>query len=168
LSANAARRLSCDAEAIGVTERNGLPIDVGRKQRMVTDKQRLALHIRDQFCRFPGCGVPANRTEAHHHEHWALGGETNLNNLLLLCGFHHRRHHDGAYQIRKAEDDFVFKRNDGRTIRPPARDPAIPQRNPSISPLTPWSEWDGARMDFDYAVSVYANACEFAEARAGP
>jgi hypothetical protein len=36
------------------------------------------------------------------------------------------------------------------------------------TPLTPSSEWGGARMDFDYAVSVYANACEFAEARAGP
>src|ERR1700680_3720421 len=78
LSAGAARRIGCDAEAVGVIERNGLPIDVGRRQRTVPDRLRLALHVRDRFCRFPGCGVPAHRTEAHHHRHWALGGKTNL------------------------------------------------------------------------------------------
>lgn len=168
LSANAARRLGCDAEVVTVTERNGLPIDVGRNQRMVTGKQRLALELRDRFCLFPGCGVPARRTEAHHYEHWAFGGETNLNNLMLLCGFHHRRHHDGAYRIRKLANGFVFERNDGRSIRPPARDPVTLEKDPRISPHTPVSEWGGARMDFDYAISVFANACEFAEARAAP
>src|ERR1700694_4972356 len=113
LSAGAARRISCDAEVIGVVERNGLPIDVGRKQRFVPDRPRLALQVRDRFCRFPGCGVPAQRTEAHHHEHWALGGETKLDNLLLLCGFHHRRHHEGAYGIRKTGDGFSFEMADG-------------------------------------------------------
>lgn len=168
LSVGAARRLGCDAEVVGVTERAGLPIDVGRKQRMVTDRQRLALHVRDRFCRFPGCGVPAHRTEAHHHEHWALGGETNLANLLLLCGFHHRRHHEGVYQIRKTADGFTFETNDGRPIKPPARDPVTLERNPSIGPLTPWSQWGGERMEFDYAVSVIADSCEFAEARVAP
>jgi len=168
LSAGAARRLGCDAEGVGVVERNGLPIDVGRKQRLVTDRQRLALHVRDRFCRFPGCGVPAHRTEAHHYEHWALGGETKLANLLLLCGFHHRRHHDGAYQIRKTVDGFSFETNDGHPFMPPARAPVMVERNPTIGPLTPWSQWGGARMDFDHAVNVIANSCDFAEARAAP
>ena len=137
LSADSARRLGCDAEVVGVIERARLPIDVGRKQRMVTDKQRLALHVRDRFCRFPGCGVPAQRTEAHHQKHWALGGDTNLDNLLLLCGFHHRRHHDGSYEIRKTADGFAFETHDGRPIRPPARDPVTLDRNPSIGPMTP-------------------------------
>lgn len=151
-----------------MVERDGLPIDVGRTQRLVTDRQRVALSVRDRFCRFPGCGVPAHRTEAHHHRYWALGGETNLANLLLLCGFHHRRHHEGVYQIRKTADGFAFETSDRRPIRPPARDPVTLQRNPDIGPLTPWSLWGGARMDFDYAVSVIANSCEFAEARAAP
>ena len=168
LSANAARRLGCDAEVVAVTERDGLPIDVGRRQRMVTDKQRLALHVRDRFCRFPGCGVPAYRTEAHHHKHWAQGGETNLDNLLLLCRFHHRRHHDGAYRICKTAGGLTFEMSDGRPLRPPAPDPVALEKNPSIGPLTPWSEWGGARMDFDYALSVLVNSCEFAEARAAP
>jgi hypothetical protein len=168
LSAAAARRIGCDAEVVGVVERNGLPIDGGRKQRMVPDRLRLALHVRDRFCRFPGCGVPAHRTEAHHHEHWTLGGETNLDNLLLLCGFHHRRHHAGAYRIRKTADGFLFETDDGHAIQPSDRDPVSLKRNPDIGPSTPFSLWGGEAMQFSYAVSVIADACEFAEARAAP
>jgi Domain of unknown function (DUF222)/HNH endonuclease len=168
LSADAARRIGCDADVIGVIERDGMPIDVGRRQRMVPDRLRLALHIRDRFCRFPGCGVPARRTEAHHLQHWALGGETKLDNLLLLCGFHHRRHHDGAYRIRRTESDFWFETNDGRVIGLPARDPVTFVRNPSIDSRTPGALWGGERMEFGYAVSVIADSCALAEARAAP
>jgi hypothetical protein len=168
LSAAAARRIGCDAEVVGVVERNGLPIDVGRKQRMVPDRLRLALHVRDRFCRFPGCGVPAYRTEAHHHEHWALGGETNLDNLVLLCGFHHRRHQSGAYRILKRGDGFSFETDDGHLIQPPARDPVNLEPRPDIGPSTAEALWGGAGMEFSYTVSVIADACEFAEARAAP
>jgi hypothetical protein len=168
LSAAAARRIGCDSEVVAVTERDGLPIDVGRKQRMVPDRLRLALHVRDRFCRFPGCGVPAYRTEAHHHEHWALGGETKLDNLLLLCGFHHRRHHSGAYRIRKIADGFSFETDDGHVIQPPARRPVSAPNRPDINPGTAEALWGGAALEFGYAVSVIADACEFAEARAAP
>ena len=169
LSAGAARRLGCDAEVVGVTERNGLPIDVGRKQRLVPERLRLALHVRDRFCRFPGCGVPAYGTEAHHYEHWALGGETNLDNLLLLCGFHHRRHHTGAFRIRKTVQGFSFETDDGHVIQPPPRGPINSwQQRPGISPTTPEALWGGAEMEFSYAVSVITDAREFAEARAAP
>ncbi len=168
LSADAARRIGCDAEVVGVVERNGLPIDVGRRQRIVTERQRLALHVRDRFCRFPGCGVPAQRTEAHHYQHWALGGETNLDNLLLLCGFHHRRHHEGAYRIRRTESGFSFETDDGLAIGSPAGHPVTLERNPRIDSRTPGALWSGERMDFGYAVSVIADSCAFAEARAAP
>jgi hypothetical protein len=174
LSAGAARRIGCDAEVIGVIERNGLPIDVGRKQRIVPERLRLALHVRDRFCRFPGCGVPAHRTEAHHHEHWALGGETVLDNLLLLCGFHHRRHHSGAFHIRKTADGFSFETDDGHVIQPPPREPInqdgdlLRAQHPDVGPSTAEALWGGAEMEFSYAVSVIADAREFAEARAAP
>ena len=167
LSAGAARRLGCDAEVVAVTERNGLPIDVGRKQRIVPERLRLALHVRDRFCRFPGCGVPAHRTESHHYEHWALGGGTDFDNLLLMCGFHHRRHHAGAFLIRKTADGYSFETDDGHPIQPPPRDPINVVRE-MIDPDTPRASWGGAEMDFSYAVSVIAEAREFAEARAAP
>jgi hypothetical protein len=172
LSVGAARRIGCDAQVVGVVERNGLPIDVGRKQRIVPERLRLALHVRDRFCRFPGCGVPAHRTEAHHYEHWAFGGETNLDNLLLLCGFHHRRHHDGAYLIRKTADGYSFETDDGHVIGPSAREPIALDRgllhteHPDIGPRTSEALWGGEEMQFSYAVSAIWDAYELAEARA--
>jgi hypothetical protein len=172
LSVGAARRIGCDAAVVGVVERNGLPIDVGRKQRIVPERLRLALHVRDRFCRFPGCGVPAHRTEAHHYEHWAFGGETNLDNLLLLCGFHHRRHHDGAYRIRKTADGYSFETDDGQVIGTPARESIAMDRDhlhmqhPDIGPRTPEALWGGEEMQFSYAASAIWDAYELAEARA--
>src|SRR5215471_8729703 len=61
ISAAVARRLGCDAQVVAVTEREGLPIDVGRSRRLFTRPQRRALQARDGTCRFPGCGVPARR-----------------------------------------------------------------------------------------------------------
>ena len=57
LSVAAARRLGCDCEVVTVTERDGLPIDVGRKRRVVSRRLRRALESRDRTCRYPGCPV---------------------------------------------------------------------------------------------------------------
>src|SRR5262249_51185892 len=61
ISAAVARRLGCDAQVVAITEREGLPIDVGRSRRLFTRPQRRALQARDGTCRFPGCRVPARR-----------------------------------------------------------------------------------------------------------
>ena len=58
---------------------------------------RRALKHRDGGCRFPGCGL--HICDAHHVEHWAAGGETNLDNLMLLCRFHHRALHEGGFRV---------------------------------------------------------------------
>jgi hypothetical protein len=41
-------------------------------------------------------------------------------------------------------------------------------QRPDIGPRTPEAQWGGEEMQFSYAVSVIWDACEFAEARAGP
>ena len=167
LSAEAARRLGCDAQVVAMIERDGLPIDVGKKHRMPSDRQRRALQVRDRCCRFPGCGVPARRTESHHIDHWVDGGMTDLANLICLCGFHHRRHHDGGYQIKKVAGGFRFETDDGHLLGPVLTDP-VDREQRIFAPETARALWGGAAMDFDYAISVYADACEFAEARAAP
>jgi 5-methylcytosine-specific restriction endonuclease McrA len=88
LAPETARRLSCDASIV----RNG------RRTRAIPPAVRRALRTRDRGCRFPGC---QNRrfVDAHHVHHWAQGGETALDNLVLLCRHHHRLVHEGGYRV---------------------------------------------------------------------
>jgi hypothetical protein len=92
------RRLSCDATVVTVSRsRDGTLLDVGRRTRTIPWRIRCALEIRDRSCRFPGCG--RRFTDGHHVKHWADGGETSLDNCVLLCGFHHRLMHEGRWTM---------------------------------------------------------------------
>jgi Domain of unknown function (DUF222)/HNH endonuclease len=64
----------------------------GRTRRLASTGQRLALAARDGGCCFPGCDRPAAWAEVHHIREWIAGGETNIDNMCLLCRFHHRNH----------------------------------------------------------------------------
>jgi Domain of unknown function (DUF222)/HNH endonuclease len=90
-----AERLACDASIVEIVERGGVPLSVGRKTRTIPPAMRRALQARDQRCCFPGC---ENRRflHAHHIRHWAHGGETRLDDLVLLCSRHHRFVHEGG------------------------------------------------------------------------
>jgi hypothetical protein len=76
---------------------DGATLDVGRKTRTIPPAIRRALATRDRQCRFPGC--QARRCDAHHVDHWADGGATRLDNLLLLCRRHHRLVHEGGVTV---------------------------------------------------------------------
>ena len=111
------KRLTCDCSIVKVVEdHDGTPLDVGRKQRVVSTTLRRALWARDRGCVFPGC---RNRIyiHAHHVEHWANGGATEAGNLMLLCSHHHRLVHEGGFTIRREQQDrLTFVRPDGRVI----------------------------------------------------
>ena len=101
LSASTVRRLACDAEVIpAVLDSHGEPLDVGRSRRLVTPAIWAALILRDRHCAFPGCDRPPLMCHAHHIRHWISGGQTKLDNLVLLCGHHHRVIHHTAWKIR--------------------------------------------------------------------
>jgi hypothetical protein len=92
------RRLACDATVVtAIRKPGGTVLDVGRKTRTIPWRLRRALEIRDRGCRFPGCG--RRFTDAHHVKHWADGGQTSLNNCLLLCHYHHRLVHEGGWTL---------------------------------------------------------------------
>lgn len=55
-------------------------------------------------CRWPGCERPASWCDGHHLVHWAHGGSTDLDNLVMLCRRHHRLVHEGGWQLVKTED----------------------------------------------------------------
>ena len=109
ICAHTARRLACDASLLSA----------GRKTRVVPTAMRRALDARDEGrCRFPGC---ENRrwVDAHHIVHWARGGETKLDNLVLLCSRHHRLVHEGGFSLaRRPDGELVFRRPDGRPVPP--------------------------------------------------
>jgi hypothetical protein len=98
VSAETSRRFSCDAGLVRLSRaRNGRALNVGRRTRTISPALRRALEVRDRGCRFPGCGL--RFTEAHHVVHWADGGETSLDNTLLLCRYHHRLVHEDGWRV---------------------------------------------------------------------
>ena len=105
LSADTVRRLACDAAILpAVLDGAGQVLNVARQRRSFPAAIRRALVLRDRGCAFPGCDRPPRWTEGHHIVHWTTGGETSLQNGVLLCRRHHRGiHHDG-WQVRIAGD----------------------------------------------------------------
>ncbi len=101
ISAGQARRLACGTGIIpAVFDTASVALDLGRETRLHTKTQRAALSARHDTCATEGCRRPFAWTEIHHIEPWAKGGRTDLANALPLCGWHHRRAHDGAYDMR--------------------------------------------------------------------
>ena len=111
------KRLLCDCSVVLVAEdENGKPLDVSRKQRIVSTPLRRALYARDRGCTFPGCHR-RRYCEGHHLEHWINGGETVPDNMTLLCTHHHGQLHRGAFSIvTEAEGTLRFVTADGRSI----------------------------------------------------
>lgn len=72
-----------------VKNSRGTVLALGRSRRIASRQQSLALIARDGGCSFPGCDVPAEWSERHHIVPWVEGGRTDLDNLTLLCRYHH-------------------------------------------------------------------------------
>ena len=90
ISVPEALRLAGEAEIIPVVLDDGGGILAhGRSRRVASSGQRLALAARDRGCSFPSCDRPPAWTQAHHVIAWIDGGPTDLDNLTLVCGFHH-------------------------------------------------------------------------------
>lgn len=94
-----ARRLCCDARIQTVVEDgSGVPIGIGRVSRTVPGALRRLLLERDRGCTFPGCAT-TRYLDGHHVKWWTDGGPTDLDNLTLTCGFHHRLVHEGRWKV---------------------------------------------------------------------
>ncbi len=110
VSAETSRRIACDASLLGIKEdENGEALSIGRKTRAIPPAMRRALRMRDKGCRFPGC-TNDRFVDGHHIKHWADGGETSLDNLVLLCRHHHHLVHEGGFACEKTrEGEVEFK-----------------------------------------------------------
>ena len=166
VSAETSRRVSCDAAAVVMRHTaDGAILDVGRKTRTIPPALRRALQARDRQCRFPGCH--ARRCDAHHVHHWADGGATRLDNLVLLCRRHHRAVHEEGFTVRlDPAGDAEFCWPDGRPF--PAVPPPPRWSGPPLAPTdarldasaividadTATPDWHGERLDVGFAIDV--------------
>ena len=128
VSAETLRRLSCDAPVLEVRDAQpcshgghdesgcghgdkecghgdkGCKLHLGRSRRRASAPLERAVRVRDKgVCQFPGC---ENRgyLHLHHVKHWADGGPTSLENLTILCSFHHRAVHEGGFSVQRGQD----------------------------------------------------------------
>lgn len=95
------RRVACDSSVARIILGPASEVvDVGRRTRSIPAGMRRAVIVRDRHCTWKGCDRKPRWCDVHHKKHWADGGETGLENLTLLCRFHHTLMHRGYGQRR--------------------------------------------------------------------
>ena len=138
------RLLLCDAGYEVWFERDGQVIGCGRATRQINRRLRRALEHRHPTCAVAGCGATRG-LHAHHIWHWEDGGPTELDNLVLVCPYHHRLHHRGVITITGPAPHLRVTDSAGRALsggslaRPPTRPPpAVP---PCPGPTGERADW---------------------------
>jgi len=168
VSAETLRRVACDCGLVAVGH-DGEALTIGRRARSIPPAIRRALRLRDHGCAFPGC-THTRFLHAHHLRHWLHGGDTSLDNLVMLCSFHHHLVHEGGWRITAdADKTFLFHPAGGSPLA------AVPPREhvgSSVEWLRDWAEendldlgpetnaprWDGKSPDYEWAVSELLEA----------
>jgi len=166
VTAETSRRIACDCAVVGIKEdKNGEPLSIGRRSRTIPPPMRRALRARDKGCRFPGC-TNTRFVDGHHIKHWADGGETKLDNLVLLCRHHHHLVHEGGFACERSPDgELKFKDQRDETLAPSPMMPGLAANDDvqqwmdreffeaNIDSETCTAKWyAGERMDWDLAV----------------
>ena len=91
-------KMACDADIFpAVFNARTQNLWLGRRRRCASDAQRIALMVRDKAC--VGCGADANRSFAHHIDHWEHGGLTDYPNLVTVCNDCHHNIHEHHHQV---------------------------------------------------------------------
>src|SRR5215211_297477 len=156
-------RISCDSSVVRVTERDGKPLSVGRRTRAVTPAIARALRTRDRGCRFPGC-ENHRFVDAHHIQHWSRGGETTLDNLVLLCRRHHRFVHEGGYSVELIGNEPRFRTRWGWSVAdvprpPPGSRDALVKANALLGiGAETLASGEGEEMDLSITVEAFREA----------
>ena len=165
VSAETSRRMACDCSIVHWHEdKQGKSLNIGRKSRSIPPAIRRALQRRDGGCKFPGCTC-SHFVDAHHIKHWADGGETRMDNLVLLCRAHHRLVHEGGFGVQASLNGIInFTLPSGKVIprgpdtrfrRNVVTIKSVNRKNGlSITPKTPIPAWYGERMDKQMAVEA--------------
>lgn len=161
LSTESKQQIMCGASwATFVKGTYGEALFMGRLNRFPNRAQRRALKFRDGGCAFPGC-TQRIWVDAHHIVPWEEGGLTGIDNLLLLCRFHHTAVHHRGVRIEKCGNQrFRFYDKEGfELIAVPALEAPtgfLADDGASGRPITP----DTPLPDLHWRSPDYADAVE--------
>jgi len=117
------RRLAAAAPVwvrVATDPATGVPTCVDRYRPV--GRQKLFLNVRDERCRFPGCRLPARKSDIDHTIAYSEGGPTCLCNLEHLCERHHTLKHDTDWTVEQLPGGILrWTAPTGRThtTRPP-------------------------------------------------
>jgi hypothetical protein len=115
LSVGQVRRLACQAGVIPmVLGTKSEVLDLGRRSRVFSRAQRLAMTVRDRGCTVVGCDRAAAFCQGHHSVWWSRGGRTDLANGRLLCSRHHTLVHHPDYEHADAGNGRITISRTGR------------------------------------------------------
>jgi hypothetical protein len=105
LDLEAIRMLACESSVSRIVfGPSSEVLDVGRKTRVIPAGFRRAVVARDRHCTWSGCGRSARWSDVHHIVSWLDGGETVIQNLRLLCRYHHTLlHREQEHEYRREE-----------------------------------------------------------------
>lgn len=150
---------------------DGTLVDLGRSRRRASARMtRAVLRRHGGRCAHPHCRARAH-LHLHHVQHWARGGRTSADNLVPLCGRHHRALHRGDFSIAvdpsaSGVAGFRFLTPSGDPIRATAWDSSHETAGESLSHDTQFSRAEvagrqlsevnnrGERFSMAYAVGA--------------
>lgn len=119
LSLKLAGMFACDALVHRVVlDGRKAVLNLGRTERYANREQRRALGVRDRGCAVPGCGLPPERCDAHHIVFWDDKGPTDIDNLVLMCRYHHRQVHRKRLRVEMHRGKPRFYDSLGKLIGP--------------------------------------------------
>lgn len=130
-------RVRCDARL----SRNSPGVSAGLRRQLMQ---------RHGGCIWPGCDA-RHHLHAHHVIHREHGGKTRLDNLVILCGHHHRVLHREGFSITRAADgSWHVLRSDGSAIPSQVTSKTVPRNRPApinAGPTLITSNWKGEVLD---------------------
>ena len=96
-----AQRHACDPSVSWLLGQAELESETSHAQQRIPAPTRRALVARDHGCVVNGCHRPPIWCDGHHLVWWTRGGKTELANLALVCGRHHRMLHEEGWTLMR-------------------------------------------------------------------
>jgi len=140
LSISTVHRIMCQGGVVPILfDDDGRAVNVGRSQRLFTERQRIGIAARDGGCIIPDCDRPPSWTEAHHIDEWdAHGGRTDIDDGASLCRHHHMWIHNGRRRISREGGSYLLRDGDSPPTALPSKHPlslaaGVSRRTPASS-----------------------------------